>query len=155
MTARGWGHSVGAAGIALYAGALAAGSLLYPLFWTSTRMGDTVPWYFIGRTFIDGMCALVGLVLVLTLGALSSRRWGAPIWGNLVPASIFLSWPVGQGMNVLLHTSHIWSRARATSQWASFDEYLWSDSIAAVISLVIVSIVIARLRHLWRSGAAA
>jgi hypothetical protein len=153
MTGRGWNTSVGATGIAIYAGALEAGFLVYPHFWTSTRMGDAVPWYFIGHTFIDGICAFVGLVVVLVLGALSSRRWGAAIWGSLFPAGIFLSSPVGQGINVLLHTNSIWSQTRATSRWASFDEYLWSSNIACVASLVIVFIVIARVRYLWRSGA--
>ena len=154
MTGRGWSTSVGSVGIALYAASLGAGLLVYPHFWTSTRMGDEVPWYFIGRAFIDGICAFVGLILLLMLGAVSSRRWGATTWGSLVPAGLFLSWPVGQGINVLLHTNSIWSQARATSRWARFDEYLWSNSIAAVVSLVIVFTVIVRMRHLWRSGAA-
>jgi hypothetical protein len=149
-----WGSSVGAGGIALYAGALVAGFILYPHFWTSSRMGDAVPWYFIGRGFIDGACALAALVLVLILGAVASSRWGRTVWGSLIPAAIFLSWPIGQGMNVLLHTSRIWSQGQATTQWTNFNEYMWSNGIAAVVSLTVVSILIARGRHLWKSGAA-
>jgi hypothetical protein len=137
MTKRVYYILVAVAGVALYVAAMAAAFAVYPHFWTNARMSNEIPWYFIGRTFVTGACALLALVVTIVLGALASARWGRDAWAALMPAILFLAIPVGQGVNVLLHTRSIWSEASASSDWKHFDEYLRSNSWAAYITLAI------------------
>jgi hypothetical protein len=135
------GALLGAVGLILYGAAMFGSIAAYHAFWTDQRFGDTVPWYYVGQTFVQGSFALVALLVILGLGFGTSRWLGPSVWSNLWPAAIFLSSPTGQWVNVMAHTSHIWSPTDATCAWATFDEYLRSNTAAGVVSMVIFSII--------------
>jgi len=108
-------------GVLVYGAAMYAGDVAYDSFWTSRSTISGVPWYFIGRVFITAIFAAAGLLLALGVGLLTHVRLGKDVWVGLAPALLFLSPPVGQGVNVLLHTDHIWDRSAASTEWQTFD----------------------------------
>ncbi len=136
MRAQAFRNLVGAGGIGIFGVATVAGLVLYPHFWTSRAMGDEVPWYFIGESLVSGLCAAGGAIVIVGLGILARRRYGPDVWSTLAPPLLFLSYPVGQGVNVLLHTQRIWAGpAAARSDWATSDEYLYSNTVATCLTL--------------------
>ena len=148
MTARAAETVVGAAGLALYAAAVFLPIFFYPHFWTSRAMGDEVPWYFMGCAFIDGVAASLALLLCTVLGVTASRRFGRAVWNSLIPAFVFLSAPIGDGLAVLLHSRRIWEGpASATSHWRTFDEYLHGIGVASFAALAVAFVAV--LGFLW------
>ncbi len=144
-----------AAGLLIYAVALGSPLLLQRYFWTNEAMGQQVPWYFMGRTLIAGACAALGLLLTLALGVVAGRRLGPAVWGSLVPALLFLSVPVGQGLSVLLYTERIWAgAASAASRWRTFDEYLYGTTLAGLLTLAVACAVLFRFRSAWSDRSA-
>jgi len=135
--------------IAIYAASSAASIALYSQFWTSERMGDNVPWYYIGRSFFGGVWAVAAMLLVGMLAFAIGRDLGRSVWGAVMPALLFLSPPLAQGINVLLHTQRIWSPTTAVSQWHTFDDFLRSDAIAMFVGIVLAAAILAPLWKPW------
>ncbi len=154
MTRRTALNLTGGAGIAVYGIAQGAALLIYPHFWTSKTMGHEAPWYFIGQTFIAGLSATVALLVIGVLGLLAQRSLGRAVWGSLMPAILFLSYPVGQGINVLLHTEHLWVGPSASTDWSSFDQYITSTSLAGFLTLAVATALLLGFRRHWSEGAA-
>jgi hypothetical protein len=153
MTQRTGLNLMAVAAIVVYGVAQGCSLFIYPHFWTSKTMGSEVPWYFIGQTFITGLCAAAGLLVVGILGLLAQRSLGKAVWGSLMPAILFLSFPLGQGMNVLLHTRRVWTGQGASTDWSSFEQYLTSTSLAAFLSLAVATVLALRFRRHWSEGA--
>jgi hypothetical protein len=155
MTARSRLGLVGASGLGLYGCAVAAALVLHSQFWTSRAMGESVPWYFIGQSLVGGACAAVAFALTVVLGVLSRSTCGPAVWSSLAPAVLFLSYPIGQGVNVLLHTRRIWAGlSAASSQWKTFDEYLYSNTSAGLLTVALVAGMMFVRRHSSSEGAA-
>lgn len=133
-------------GVLVYGVSMYAGHVAYASFWTSRSTISGVPWYFIGRVFIAAIFAAAGLLLTLGVGLLTQASLGKDAWASLAPALLFLSPPVGQGVNVLLHTDRIWDRSTASTEWETFDQYLSSNSLAAFVTLAIATTLILTLR---------
>lgn len=136
--------------IAIYAASGAASVAFYGRFWTSGRMGDAVPWYFIGRSFLGGVSAAVAMVLIGALAVIVGRGLGKSVWGALMPAVLFLSLPLAQGVNVLLHTRRVWSPTTAVSGWHTADAFLRSDGIAMFVGLAVAATIAFALWRPWR-----
>jgi hypothetical protein len=146
---------VGAAGVLLYASAIAVSNVLYPHFWTSSTIYQEVPWYYMGEDFIDGLCAAVALALCAILGALASRKWGPTILGSLIPTSFFLTSSIGEGVAVLLNSRRIWAGpAAASSDWKTFDEYLHGTSVFGYLALGVSFAIVFGFRKVLKGSSA-
>jgi hypothetical protein len=132
----GWG-SILLLGLTLFAGQLA-----YPHFWTSDAVAGSPPWYFIGRTFVSAVVAAPALLLTIATGIVAQRKLGREVWGRLALAILFLSYAVAQGVNVLAHTSRIWSETGASTRWKTFDELLASDTLVGFAALAVTGAVV-------------
>ena len=151
MTERVGLNLVASGAFLIYALSAYASFAVYGYFWTSTRLGEALPWYFIGQTFVKGLSAALTLLLLLLLGLLMHRRFGRVVWARLAPFFYVLSVPLGQGVNVLLHTRRIWSTS-AETDWVNADEYLRSDAAAGFAALVVALVLIVGLWARWRSN---
>lgn len=144
---------LGMGGVLIFGVAVSASLVLSPYFWTDETFGQDVPWYFMGRDFVRGVCATVGLLVTIILGLIASRTYGRAVWRSLFPAFIFLSLYVGQGLSVFLFTNRIWEgAASASSQWRSFEDYIFGSSVAAVLTLAVISVVGLRFRRFLNEG---
>ncbi len=141
---------VSIAGILVFGLALVVAHLTYPYFWTSRAMARDEPWYFIGRTFVGAACAAAGLLVTVVLGLATQARLGREVWIRLMTPFLFLSYPVGQGVNVILHTDRIWEESAASTPWKTFDEYQRSDATAMFATLAITAAVMFYL--VWPIG---
>jgi len=138
---------IGVAGVLVYALALGAAAFTYPNFWTSQAMGDDIPWYFIGQDFVRGIFGCIGIAITVVLGLIMQARLGVDVWGRLVPALLFLSMPVGDIVNVILHTHSIWDPGTASSEWKTFAQYSSSQILTMVVTLATVTLLLFMLRR--------
>jgi hypothetical protein len=130
------------AGLLLYGVAAFAPIPLHSHFWTSRTLDQDLPWYFMGRAFLEGVCAAVALPLLVLLGLLARRHLGRDAWTALFPPLVFLAIPFGRGLAVLLGTRHIWAGpSSASTTIRTFDQYLYWTSFGSAASGGLVSVV--------------
>jgi hypothetical protein len=140
---------IGWSAVGIYAFFIAVSQAVYPYFWTSSRMGDAVLWYFIGQTFVTGICFAIALLLVGVIAMASRKQLGERVWEAVMPATLFLLYPIAQGVNVLLHTRYVWSPVKASTDWQTWEEYFRSNTIAAFTGIAITgAAVVVGLRYL-------
>ena len=101
--------------------------------------GNSPPWYFIGNDLVDALWSLPCAVALIAFSFLAARKLGPIVWGALGVSLVSFSRPICEGVNILLHTRHVWDPARATSTWMSFDNYLQSQYVASTVSLVVTA----------------
>lgn len=98
--------------------------------------GNSPPWYFIGNDLVDSLWSLACVLALVAFSFLTVRKLGSTVWAALGVSLAGFSLPICKGVNIALHTRHVWDPARATSTWMSFDSYIQSQSIASRMSLV-------------------
>jgi hypothetical protein len=99
-------------------------------------------------------------LLLCAFSFLCARALGPTTWAALGVNGVSFIGRMGLGVNVWLHTEAIGSPARASSRWATFDEYLRSQSRASDLSLLIAvawmaCALLPYLRELTTRGAGA
>ena len=106
-------------GISLFSGSSLASWLGAP----RSAVGGEPPWYFIRRDFFDGLCLLLGMLMMVTVGA---AAW----WRNRSPVSswlymIFL-WMLPHGIlsvAIYLRCDHFFDYSSAVCPWPTFEAY--------------------------------
>jgi hypothetical protein len=98
--------------------------------------GDSPPWYFIGINLMDALWSLPCALAFITFSLLTARKLGPTVWAALGTCLLSFVRPICEGVNIALHTRHVWDPARATSTWMSFDSYVQSQVVTSRVSLV-------------------
>jgi hypothetical protein len=106
-------------GISMFSGPSLASWLGVPLL----TMGSDTPWYFIRRDFFDGLCLLLGMLVMVTVGA---AAW----WRNRTPVSswlymiLLLMLPYGiLSVTIYLRCDHFFDYSSAVCPWPTFEAY--------------------------------
>jgi hypothetical protein len=107
--------------------ALWADLRLPEFFWASAaHPSGSPPWHFIGSDLVEAVVDLVHLAFVLTVSvccawipACSRFAWMAA-WQVVLFDATDVLW----GGIILGRTRNIWDASRATTDWATFDQYL-------------------------------
>lgn len=121
----------------------------------SDRPGDSPPWYFIRRDYIDGIVmGGIGLLCIL-IGVLALRHFR--IFAEMLIWQTLLSFggSVWQTMIILLRSDHVMDRALASTTWQSFDAYiadplLWRGKMVLYILVGIVVLATLASPSAWR-----
>lgn len=148
-----------AVGFLLYSLSLRGALGTFPQTWFfAVGPGAEPPWYFIGNAWVHALWA-APCALAMAVFSLVAARWIGPmVWVALGLMLISFADPIGQGVNVALHTHDIGERARAGTDWPTFQVYMQSQQTASQVSMVVAMIVAASLIVLyarslkWRAG---
>jgi hypothetical protein len=125
---------------ALYGGSAIGGIGLSVIFrFPQDPVGGNPPWYYIRSDLLYGVAMAIGLLIAVAIGL--SVRTRCPMYGNaLIWMSILWNGPfVWKAIVILSRTSNVFDPARATTSWATFNEYVRDPRIwggqAVVLSL--------------------
>jgi hypothetical protein len=108
----------------------------------------TIPWDFIRRDFIHGLCNAVALLFCLTVGLALLERYRTMASMTIWMSVIWLGGSVWKMMVILHRCDQVLSPRFATSSWLSFDSYFddplirWGQYVSLLIGMVLVGIFI-------------
>jgi hypothetical protein len=87
------------------------------------RTEGTIPWDFIRRDFIHGLCDAVALLFCLTVGLALLERYRTMASMTIWMSVLWLGGSVWKMMVILYQCDQVLSPRFATSSWLSFDSY--------------------------------
>ncbi|MEX0725082.1 MAG: hypothetical protein WEB58_15690 [Planctomycetaceae bacterium] len=100
---------------------------VYPYFSFPDRhtagQDPEIPWSYITRDYVNGLCALIKLAIVIPLGAIFLKRCWPYSFMAIWMSVLWSSRAVVEFVAVLLHTDQLFDPVNATSTWRNFDEY--------------------------------
>ena len=108
----------------------------------------TIPWDFIRRDFIHGLCDAVALLFCLTVGLALLERYRTMASMTIWMSVLSLGGSVSKMMVILYRCDQVLSPHFATSSWLSFDSYFddplirWGRYVSLLIGMVVAGILI-------------
>jgi hypothetical protein len=128
---------------------------VFQRFWMFEHSpGNDPPWYFIGQDLVSGWGQMGGLVLCIGLALLRRRRDPVGSWMALWMSCLWMGHPSAQAAYVMVRSRYLWSPERASTVWASYDQYS-EDPLRHIIFLLclIASVLFAvRGQKYWVIG---
>ncbi len=112
------------------------------------RTEGTIPWDFIRRDFIHGLCDAVALLFCLTVGLSLLERYRTMASMTIWMSVLSLGGSVSKMMVILYRCDQVLSPHFATSSWLSFDSYFddplirWGRYVSLLIGMVVACILI-------------
>jgi len=94
------------------------------------KPGDVLPWYFIRRDFLHGICH--GMALLITLmAALVVVRWfpESALW-LAFSSLIWLGGGIWKSAVIMASCTDLMDPVKATTHWQNFDQYLYDPTIS-------------------------
>ena len=109
--------------------------------------GQVIPWYFIRRDFIEGICRAVEVTVCLLLGLLVWHRYRRYARMLIFLPLLFSGYAIWKLGVILLRTKHVMNPQLAQSSWPSFDAYfndrlIWTGLPVVLLTGVAVSFLI-------------
>ena len=129
-------------GLLLYSLSLKGALRTFPGTWFYAIGPDPdPPWYFIGDAWVHALWAAPCALAMVVFSLVAVRWFGQIVWAALGVTLISFADPVGQGVNIALHTRDLGERARAGTDWQTFEAWMQSQQTASQASMAIAMIV--------------
>lgn len=112
-------------------------------FWTHGASWDNPPWYFIGQDLVSDLAYSVALAACLIVAFAFRRLYqGASSRWAAFMAVLWTGPHAADAVVILLHTSHVWDPARATTTWRSFHDFIGDPVRHIALASVLVAVLV-------------
>ena len=97
----------------------------YSIFFNdfSTSPADAIPWYFIHRDFVDGVCSGIGWLFVLIVAVSYWNKFRNYSFMVVWMSTMTMGYDVYKAIIIYLSCDNLFNVEQAATIWQTFDEY--------------------------------